>query len=202
MSKLTLLEKEAIDWATKLGINERTGVRLNTVVALYQRYKDEENIEFIKKMCSSKTRMTDEERTYHELVLRQYPDLYYEVSTPYGSIDFVDFENLELIEVKNIRSWKQASALLVYAQAFNWLCCLTPVVIYFGDIHSVSLRRQVMDTIPNLGMSVSVIDKDGKIENLYRFTEPVPDPYHKQVAPSELESFLKEQSRYREMFRM
>lgn len=166
---VTAEEEAAIRWATNLGIRASTGIRLETVVRLHQRYKDETDIEFVKKMCSSKTAVGDRERTYHEKLIKQHPDWLYEVDVPYGSIDFIDLENREIIEVKDIRSWKQVCTLFAYDMAFDCQTNFALYALFFGDVKNKNLRRQVEDCLPFIGIDVGYItDEDGTIERITR----------------------------------
>lgn len=200
---LSQLERDAIRWATDLGINERTGIRMETIVKLYQRYGNETDVEFVKKMCSSKTAINDTERTYHELLIKQNPDWIYEVNTPYGSVDFVDFDNREIIEVKDIRSWKQACSLLAYSQAFSWDFCLNAYAIFFGNINKLNLRNQIEDVLPWIGIDVGYIDENGTVE---RVTKDGVFVKHREVTRAfptiTLEEFSKQHcsSRFNQMF--
>lgn len=144
--------EEATEWALQLKLPLH--LREATIVKLWQRYKDETDSSFLKKMCRSKTGINDKEREIHEQIARAYPDWLYEFNTPYGSADFVDVENRTIYEVKVIDSWKQSTSVLLHQLAMPSSDTWQPSVILFGKrIHDERLRRLVSGALKALGIN-------------------------------------------------
>jgi hypothetical protein len=72
-----------------------------------------------------------------------------EVETPFGFVDLLTDE--EVIEIKHIRNWKDASKVLVYASFFP---TRKPRVHLFGG-YSKELRQMVEQAFAHLKISVT-----------------------------------------------
>lgn len=156
--KTDYLTDEEKVWADMIGIPHY--IRIQSIKALYSLYRDEDNIDLVRKMTRSKTGITDTERKVHEKIIRANPTWQYEVDTPIGSVDFVTDEGA-LVEVKIAASWKQCAALLLYKRSFDESAPL--IAALFGAIVK---ERTVVDTLNWVGIQVARVKHDGHLEFL------------------------------------